>query len=234
MGTNQTFGMDEDLPPTTSLRDTESSSPSRTVTSPVQLPISPSLMPNPDTTTLHVFGPPPEHLATLEAYLDQIGPVVSYRPGPEGSNWWVVIYQNPTAASYALRRHGEIINGRWMLGFKVAGPESTSGCTLIDGGDGVVARGPGTPLRVQSAPIMRQKAAIVQRTRGEDYAWEDGERPVGWGNWVAEKLVCSAPAKKWIRQLMRPVWIIEYDDAWLYRHIARSNSHASGCPAWSA
>ncbi len=78
-----------------------------------------------------------------------------------------------------------------MLGFKVAGPGSSAGCTLVDGGDGVVARGPGMPMKVQNASIIRQKA-VVQQSKGEDYAWEDGEKPVGWGNWVAEKLVSLA------------------------------------------
>ncbi len=187
-GATQTFALEEDLPPTTSLREVDSPTPVRTVSSPPSRPLPPSLQPQPDTTTLHVFGPPPERLAALEPYLSQVGPVNSYRPGPQGSNWWVVEYDTPTAASYALRRHGEILNGRWMLGFKVATTGSTSGCTLVDGGDGVVARGAGKPIRVQSAPIIRQRQVVVQN-KAEDYAWEDGEKPVGWGNWVAEKLV---------------------------------------------
>lgn len=52
----------------------------------------------------------------------------------------------------------------------------------------MVARGAGKPIRVQSAPIIRQRQVVVQN-KAEDYAWEDGEKPVGWGNWVAEKLV---------------------------------------------
>ncbi|GFZ49845.1 hypothetical protein JCM24511_07248 [Saitozyma sp. JCM 24511] len=213
--------VDEDMPPTASLRDV-SDTPSRvpTVTSALELPPPPSLLPTSSTTSLHVFGPPLNFLPHLEPYLSSIGPLVSYRPGPEGSNWWIVTYQTPTAAAYALRRHGEIVNGRWMLGFKVAGPGSTAGCTLVDGvgngvgagngngigigsgngnvgigngsgsgsgwgtgnagggGSGVDERtgvisvaGAGTPMRVQSAPIIRQKTGGAGRN--DDYAWEE-------------------------------------------------------------
>ena len=182
--------MDEDLPPTTSLRDSDPASPQGPMINSTSLPIPPTLQPMPDTTALHVFGPPADQLSQLEGYLNQIGPVVKYTPGPSGSNWWIVEYQNPTAASYALRRHGDIINGRWMLGFKVAGSGSTSGCTLVEGQDGLVARGAGTPIRIQNTPIIRQKAPLLQ-SKGDDYAWEEGEKPVGWSNWVAEKLVSA-------------------------------------------
>ena len=200
------MAMDEDLPPTTSLRD---DTPSRTLPSPLpsqssssaQLPLPPSLIPNSETTTLHVFGPPPDQLPNLESYLGQIGPITSYRPGPEGSNWWVVEFGTATAASYALRRHGEIINGRWMLGLKVAGPGSTLGCTLGEGvedpvgmiraggGGGGGGGGAGTPMRVmQNAAIIRQKP-VVQQSRGEDYAWDDQEKADGFTNRVAQWLV---------------------------------------------
>jgi len=123
-----------------------------------------------------------------------MGPITKYAPGPEGSNWWLVEYANPIAANYALRRHGEIVQGRWMLGFKVAGPGSLAGCTLVQGdveparGDAGSGGSAGTPIRVQNAQIIRQKQ-VVAKSKGEEYAWEDGEKPVGWGNWVAEKLV---------------------------------------------
>ena len=82
-----------------------------------------------------------------------------------------------------------------MLGFKVAGPGSTLGCTLVDGVEDPVGMvrggggGAGTPMRVmQNAAIIRQKP-VVQQSRGEDYAWDDQEKADGFTNRVAQWLV---------------------------------------------
>lgn len=91
-----------------------------------RLPTPPSLTPTPTTTTLQIFGPPTSFLATLESWLVTFGPIASYRPGPEGSNWFVVEYESAVSASYALRRHGEVLAGRYMIGFRVADGMSAS------------------------------------------------------------------------------------------------------------
>lgn len=183
--------------PTASLHD----DPVRPASAPAQaasasstaLAAPPALEPLSDTTTLHVWGPPPEHLAALRPYLESIGPVVSYVPGPEGSNWWTVTYANPLGASYALRRHGEIVSGRWMLGFKVAGPGSTQGLTLVNGVGAAqqvvpASGGVGTPIQIKSGNIIRAKPKPPTQT--DDYAWEENEQqPSGLLGRAAEFIV---------------------------------------------
>lgn len=157
------------------------------------IPLPPALEPDADTTTLHVFGPPFEFLATLRAYLESIGPVVSYLPGPDGSNWWVVTYGNPLSASFALRRHGEIVNGRWMLGFKVAGPGSTQGLTLVSGVSppAVNSTSAGNAIELKSSSIIRPKPKASEVAK-EDYAWEEPEQPSGLFGRAAELIVSSS------------------------------------------
>lgn len=183
--------MDEDPIPTSSLHD----DPPTRVTqqqaeAPVELPLPPALEAGIDTTTLHVFGPPVECLAALRSYLENIGPVVSYIPGPDGSNWYTVQYANALAASYALRRHGEIISGRWMLAFKVAGPGSTQGLTIVNGvssASEVAPLGIGTPLQVHHENILRPKPkAMITK---DEYAWEEVEQPSGILGRAAEFIV---------------------------------------------
>ena len=140
-----------------------------------------------------------DQLALLGPYFDQIGAVESYSPGPEGSNWFIVTFHSPTSALYALRRHGEIINGRWMLGVKVAGPGSTAGCTLVEGtndtlGNGVgevIRAGPGTPFRIQHTPVLKVKPAVVKAQTAETYAWDENEQSSGFVNKAAEWLVSN-------------------------------------------
>ena len=187
------MAMDEDFPPTLSLRDNPDSSssppthsmPSYSYTT-AQLPTPPSLTPTPETTTLHVFGPPSDQLAQLGPWLGEIGPIKGYQPGPEGSNWWIVEYLTPTAASYALRKHGDIIGGRWMIGFKVATGNVRVGESMVPLSS--AANGGGTALHVQSAPILKQKMAMIKKT-GEEYAWDEAEAPSGFVNKAAEWLV---------------------------------------------
>jgi hypothetical protein len=151
--------------------------------------LPPALEPGVETATLHVFGPPAEHLASLRPYLEDIGPVVSYAPGPEGSNWWTVQYGTPVAASYALRRHGEIVSGRWMLAFKVAGPGSTQGVTVVNGATTVIPPtvGAGTPIPIKNTNIMRAKPAAPKAQ--EEYAWEQPEQQSGILGRAAEFIV---------------------------------------------
>jgi len=190
--------MDEDPIPTSSLHDEPlaRAAPQQAVEAAAELPLPPALEAGMDTTTLHVFGPPFEHLAALRPYLENIGPVVSYTPGPDGSNWWTVQYANALAASYALRRHGEIVSGRWMLAFKVAGPGSTQGLTLVNGvsstTDAVVPAPPpgpgaGNPIQIKNANIMKTKpkAAVVK----DEYLWEEPEQQSGILGRAAEFIV---------------------------------------------
>ncbi|WVF68343.1 hypothetical protein IAT40_003108 [Kwoniella sp. CBS 6097] len=205
--------MDEDMPPTASLRDSTADQGVRSaeIATPVELPTPQSLIPSSTTTTLHVFGPPGDVLPTLKSYLTQFGAVESYKPGPDGSNWWIVNFGNPVSASYALRRHGEIINGRWMIGFKVASEGSTAGCTLVQGqtANQVQTRGngAGTPIRVQNGSIIKPKVqgnnstqpiartannaigTVTNAGSGNEYAWDEPENQGGWGNWVSERLI---------------------------------------------
>ena len=158
---------EDDAPPTASLRDPSASTltpvsshashlPPSTHTPPQgssssashypSLPPPPGLIPLPTTTTLHIFGPPSHILAQLRPFFEEIGEVIRYSPGPQGSNWFDVEFSNPTSALYALRRHGEILRDGSMLGVKVAGPGSTSGFVggsgagpanrLLNGGNG--------------------------------------------------------------------------------------------------
>lgn len=189
--------VEEDIIPTASLLDDvpmRASPAGGDAVSSELLSTPPALDAGPDTTTLHVFGPPVEHLPALRPYLENIGPVVSYSPGPDGSNWWTVQYANSLAASYALRRHGEIVSGRWMLGFKVAGPGSTQGLTLVNGvGSAATSStaanggGAGTPVQLMNANIIRSKPkpAVAK----DEYAWEEPEQPNGIIGRAAEFIV---------------------------------------------
>ncbi|WVQ84778.1 hypothetical protein IAT38_006935 [Cryptococcus sp. DSM 104549] len=191
----QSAAMDEDMPPTASLRDSSIDTRVATLTNSSELQTPSSLIPTPTTTTLHIFGPPMEVLGTMKDYLSQFGPVASYRAGPAGSNWYIVDFSSPTAAAFALRRHGDIVGGRWMVAFKVASAGSTAGCTLVEGGDGLVGAmgvGPGTPIQVQNRQIIRAKPAAqaVAKTKsgGNEYGWDEPEAQAGWTGWVSERL----------------------------------------------
>ncbi|ODN79288.1 hypothetical protein L202_03300 [Cryptococcus amylolentus CBS 6039] len=189
--------MDEDMPPTASLRDSVTDTRSAPVLATNELPTPPSLIPTRTTTSLYIFGPPSAILSTLEPYLAQFGTVQSYHPGPEGSNWYIVEFATPLAASYALRRHGDIIQGKWMIGFKVGNGGSMEGFNAgaaAEGGEAVVVPPPaaGTPIRVQNASILRPKPvpqAVVKAAKsGNEYAWDEPEGQPGWTGWVTERL----------------------------------------------
>ena len=181
---------EDDAPPTTSLRDAQPLStspiPPSYLASSTSLPPPPSLQPTENTTTLLVFGPPNDHLPNLRGWLEELGPIASYVPGPDGTNWYVVEYVSPVAASYALRRHGDIVGGRWIVGFKV-----------ITGSQGgvVVPRNPGSAIQVQNTEVLKPKkapAGVVKKQVTDGYAWDESEAPTGVLNKAAEWLVSSA------------------------------------------
>ncbi|KAI9638710.1 uncharacterized protein MKK02DRAFT_31037 [Dioszegia hungarica] len=167
--------IDEDMPPTASLRDT-SDSPVRgfaaTMAASNQLPTPPSLTASPTTTQLLIFGPPSHLLPTLEPYLSSIGAVSSYVPGPDGTNWWVVTYNSPVSAAYALRRHGEVLGGKYMIGVRVAeGVSTTAGSGwggANGGGEGVGHGGQG-----QGGGGGMERNVIREKGEKRQGEWED-------------------------------------------------------------
>nr|XP_018260101.1 uncharacterized protein I303_07018 [Kwoniella dejecticola CBS 10117]OBR82259.1 hypothetical protein I303_07018 [Kwoniella dejecticola CBS 10117] len=213
--------LDEDMPPTASLRDSISGNGggnsgggqvrNSNEASALELPTPQTLLPSSNTTTLHIFGPPVDVLSTLKPYLGQFGNITSFAPGPEGSNWYIVTYDSPISASYALRRHGDILNGRYMIGFKVHSDSSSNGCTLSSTQNpnsnstqnqqlqGNNNSGAGTPIRIQDKSIIKPRqqppnhsqhstSATTQRPNN-DYAWDDNEEQAsGWSGWVSERL----------------------------------------------
>jgi hypothetical protein len=110
----------------------------------------------PVTTSVHVFGPPPHLLPDLRNYLSQCGTIVSLVPGPEGSNWITVTYSAEWEAALLLRRSGDIVGGKWLLGVKLAGPGSLAGCSLT------IAN----PQRNSSSAPTTQAAAPASFTSG--------------------------------------------------------------------
>ncbi|WVQ66210.1 uncharacterized protein L199_004389 [Kwoniella botswanensis] len=207
------MAIDEDMPPTASLRDSvsenfngQSQYRGNESGNPVDLPTPPTLLPTTSTTSLHVFGPPLPILASLQPYLSQFGTIQSYQPGPECSNWYIIQYTNPVSASYALRRHGDIIQGRYMIGFKVQNENSSNGLTVVPNSstNQSTGTGAGTPIRVQEGKSIvktRQPPQPIQKVNsttsggGNDYSWdelEDEGSKGGWSGWVSERLLISA------------------------------------------
>ncbi|WWC92640.1 uncharacterized protein L201_007599 [Kwoniella dendrophila CBS 6074] len=220
-GGNNGGGMmiDEDMPPTASLRDSisgnnnnnsnqqQSQSQIRNNESSQsnELPQPSTLIPSSSTTSLHVFGPPLEILADLKEYLMQFGSIESYKKGPEGSNWFIVSYHNPVSASYALRRHGDILNGKYMLGFKVKNDQSSNGFQQQQQQQQQISNNnrestAGTPLKIQNQSIVKQKQPPVSSTKKlvqssnnsnqNEYNWDDqdDQNKNGWSGWVSERL----------------------------------------------
>lgn len=217
---------DEDLPPTTSLRDstntpantgTTISPPSASASSSsTPLPPPSALQHTPTTTKLLVFGPPSDALARLRPWLEECGTVVQYEPGPAESNYWTVEYDAPIGASWALRRHGELLGGRWLVGFKVAegglnvalggqarnqsnGQGQAQGqVTRHEGGNG--GGGIGTPLQIRSQDVLRppkpQVAAAPVQKKQEVYSWDQEEASKGItaraAEWFVSQLRCMA------------------------------------------
>lgn len=107
-------------------------------------------------------------------------------------------YEDPVAAAYALRKHGEVVGGRWILGVRVGDVGSPSAAPPPDwsvsqrtGHDGG-GRQIGTPIRVQqNASVLKAPSAggngAKPAQRDEGYGW--GEEDEGKGNWILEKLV---------------------------------------------
>lgn len=166
---------------------------------------------SPENTTLLIFGPPLETLEHLRQLFDSLGPVRSYRAGPEGCQWFVLEYEDPVSAAYALRKHGEVVGGRWILGVRVGdvgspsavppdwtlGTGTVSGTGTTNGGSGggeggMIRRGErqiGTPIRLQQASVMKTPGTAggvggLQKSN-EGYGWDEEEQK---GNWILEKL----------------------------------------------
>ena len=181
--TNGTASSMEDEPPTVSLREhTEAMDQPLTMTNSngaaaYTLPTPSSLIPSADTHSLLVFGPPANRLSDLRGWLEDCGPIVSYRPGPEGTNWWIVEYATPTAASWALRRHGEVIASRWIVGFKVVTAAEAAS----------IPRSSGGPIPIVNVDVLKPKPAAVKNT--DSYPWEEADKANTFGDRVAEWLV---------------------------------------------
>lgn len=146
----------------------------------------------PDNTTLLIFGPPLETLDQLRNLFESLGPVRSYRPGPEACQWYILEYEDPVSAAYALRKHGEVVAGRYILGVRVGDVGIPSAAPPPDWRmDNQIARRGnerqiGTPIRMQSTSVMKAPGSGVKAVkRDEGYGWEEEE---GKGNWILEKL----------------------------------------------
>lgn len=160
-------------------------------------PVLHTSSPAPTTASLHVFGPPPHLLPELRNYLSQCGTLVSLVPGPEGSNWITVTYSAEWEAALLLRRNGDIVGGKWLLGVKLAGPGSLAGCSLDSAtaqrgssststtqtaSPATFTSGVGTPVRllgVDTASIYKPRAHVISGAGNSadaaDYDWD--ERP---------------------------------------------------------
>lgn len=101
------------------------------------------------------------------------------------------------AAAYALRKHGEVVGGRWILGVRVgdvgspsAGPPPLPFSSVMGGGAAMLRRDEraiGTPIRLQNTSIIKAPGSGVKPVkRDEGYGWDEDE---GKGNWILEKLV---------------------------------------------
>jgi len=111
-----------------------------------------------------------------------------------------VEYVSPVAASYALRRHGDIVGGRWIVGFKVVSNQ---------GGAVNVPRNPGSAIQVQNTEVLKPKKAptgVVKKPVTEGYSWDENEAPSGVLNKAAEWLVRTINLH--IRPVLMAVWAI--------------------------
>jgi hypothetical protein len=158
----------------------------------------------PDNRTLLIFGPPYDTLDQLRDLFQSLGPMRSYRPGPDGCHWYILEYEDPVSAAYALRKHGEIVSGRWILGVRVgdvgvpSGPIPPDGRGRYPGGQDPntirmdVARWSqdrqiGTPIRMSKGTVMKGSGTGPNGAREEEaYAWDEDE---GKSHWILEKLV---------------------------------------------
>jgi hypothetical protein len=161
----------------------------------------PHLTHTPDNKTLLIFGPPYDTLDQLRNLFESLGPVRSYRPGPEGCQWYILEYDDPIGAAYALRKHGEIVGGRWILGVRVGDvgipsapppPDARGGSGGGNTNRNQVARWSnerqiGTPVRMHNSSVMKAPGSGANGARrDEGYGWEEEEVK---GNWILEKLV---------------------------------------------
>ncbi|WWC73844.1 uncharacterized protein I206_107816 [Kwoniella pini CBS 10737] len=219
---NGNLQIDEDMPPTASLRDSinggiQLRNNNNEISTPIELPTPSSLIPCSNTTTLHIFGPPLEILSNLnKSYLNQFGKIIQFKKGPEGSNWFLVQFDSPISASFALKRHGDILNGKYMIGFKVFNENSLNGCTLSSSptssssnqnqnssnqNSNSNSQIVGTPIKIQEKSIIKnhlrpqqqqQQQIIQKKNNNNEYNWDDNEeQQTGWSGWVSERLITS-------------------------------------------
>lgn len=137
-----------------------------------------------------IFGPPLDMIANLHNLFESCGPVRSYRQGPEACQWYILEYEDPVSAGYALRKHGEVVAGRYILGVRVGDVGTPSAAPPPDYRNqeamGRNERRIGTPIRMQNTTVMKAPgSAAAQAKRDEAYGWEEEE---GKGYWILEKL----------------------------------------------
>ena len=94
------------------------------------------------------------------------------------------------SAAYALRKHGEVVAGRYILGVRVGDVGIPSAAPPPDYRNNEVARRNerqiGTPIRMQNTSVMKAPGSgVKQAKQDEGYGWEEEE---GKGNWILEKL----------------------------------------------
>jgi hypothetical protein len=151
----------------------------------------------PENTTLLIFGPPLEMIDQLRNLFESLGPIRSFRHGPEACQWYILEYEDPVSAAYALRKHGEVVAGRYILGVRVGDVGIPSAAPPPDFRSHEVARRTnerqiGTPIRMQTSSVLKAPGSgATQAKRDEGYGWEEED---GKGNWILEKLASPSNA----------------------------------------
>jgi hypothetical protein len=67
---------------------------------------------------IQIFGFSPALIESVIHHFSQLGEIVDYSAAPDGGNWVTVTYREAWCAARAVRRNGEIIGGRLMIGVK--------------------------------------------------------------------------------------------------------------------
>jgi hypothetical protein len=73
-----------------------------------------------------IFGFNAALVDPIIAHFGQLGEIIDYTPAPDGGNWVSVTYREAWCAARAVRRNGEIIGGKLMIGVKWAEGEPAS------------------------------------------------------------------------------------------------------------
>jgi nuclear pore complex protein Nup53 len=87
---------------------------------------APSHAPSSQAPPILIFGFNAALVDPIIAHFGQLGEIVDYTPAPEGGNWVSVTYREAWCAARAVRRNGEIIGGKLMIGVKWAEGEPAS------------------------------------------------------------------------------------------------------------